>query len=168
LNQLRSGLDSYEGMNAWLASCWFRSLLAKAYASAGLPDAALRALDSASAIGRRRGEHFYEAELCRLHGEMTLNYGKSSSVDSAERLFLASIELARRQNARSFELRTAVSLARLWRHSGKQAQAAELLLPVVRTFTEGLLTSDVKEALELANELGGAEIPGDHEWSSRV
>jgi hypothetical protein len=87
---------------------------------------------------------------------MTLNYGKSSSVDSAERLFLASIELARRQSARSFELRTAVSLG-----------AAELLLPVVRTFTEGLLTSDIKEALELANELG-AEIPGDHEWSSRV
>jgi hypothetical protein len=88
-------------------------------------------------------------------------------VDSAERLFLASIELARRQNARSFELRTAVSLARLWRHSGKHARAAELLLPVVRTFTEGLLTSNVNEALELANELR-AEIPGDHEWSSRV
>ncbi|KWV49829.1 adenylate cyclase [Bradyrhizobium macuxiense] len=167
LNQMRIGVDGYEGMNAWLASCWFRSLLAKAFASAGLPDAALRELDNASAIGRRTGEHFYEAEIYRLQGEMTLNYAKSSSVESAERLFLASNELARRQSARTFELRSTVSLARLWRHSGRHAQAAVLLLPVVRTFTEGLLTSDVKEALELANELV-AEMPGDHEWSGRV
>jgi class 3 adenylate cyclase/predicted ATPase len=164
LNQMRTGIDGYEAMNAWLASCWFRSLLAQAYASAGLPNAALRALDAASAIGRRTGEHFYEAEIYRLQGEMTLKYGKSSSVESAERSFLASIELARRQSARCFELRSAVSLARLWRHSGQDGRAADLLLPVVRTFTEGLLTPDVKEALELANELG-AEMPGDHEWS---
>ncbi|MGY2805927.1 MULTISPECIES: ATP-binding protein [unclassified Bradyrhizobium] len=167
LNQMRMAIDGYEGMSARLASCWFRSLLAKAYASAGLPDAALHELDSALAIGRRTGEHFYEAEIYRLQGEMTLNDSRSSSVESAERMFLASIELARRQSARSFELRSAVSLARLWRHSGKQARAAELLLPVVRTFTEGLLAPDVKEALELANELA-MEMPGDHEWSGRV
>ncbi|MGF6432823.1 MULTISPECIES: ATP-binding protein [Bradyrhizobium] len=167
LNQMRMAIDGYEGMSARLASCWFRSLLAKAYASAGLPDAALRELDSALAIGRRTGEHFYEAEIYRLQGEMTLNCAKSSSVESAERMFLASIEVARRQSARSFELRSAVSLARLWRHSGKHARAAELLLPVVRTFTEGLHTPDVKEALELANELA-MEMPGDHEWSGRV
>ncbi|MGY4569978.1 AAA family ATPase [Bradyrhizobium sp. USDA 3256] len=167
LNQMRMAIDGYEGMSARLASCWFRSLLAKAYASAGLPDAALHELDSASAIGRRTGEHFYEAEIYRLQGEITLNDSKSSSVESAERMFLAAIELARRQSARSFELRSAVSLARLWRHSGKQARAAELLLPVVRTFTEGLSTPDVKEALELANELA-MEMPGDHEWSGRV
>ena len=167
LSEMRMGVHGYESMNAWLASCWFRSLLAKAFASAGLPDAALRELDNASAIGRRTGEHFYEAEIYRLQGEMTLNYAKSSSVESAERMFLASIELARGQSARSFELRSAVSLARLWQHCGKHARAAELLLSVVRTVTEGLLTSDVKEAFELANELG-AEMPGNHEWSGRV
>lgn len=153
LSEMRAGLEGYEAMDSWLASSWFRSLLAQAYAKAGLPEAAMRALDDALAIAKRTGEQFFLAEIYRLQGEINLAHvGPAASAD-AEAMFLRSLEIARGQNARSWELRTAVSLARLWRDSDRCAQAAELLLPVVAGFTEGMLTADVKEAAELAGEL---------------
>ncbi len=163
LSQMRTGLDGYEAMDSWLASCWFRSLLAQAYARAGLPDAALRALDDALAIAKKTGDHFYLAEIYRLQGATHLAQAGLAAVADAEHLFMRSLEIARSQNARSWELRSAVSLARLWRDAGKHEQATELLLPVLRSFTEGLLTPDIKEAVDLANELNG-QSPTDRQW----
>ena len=158
LNQMRSALDGYEAMDSWLASCWFRSLLANAYMRAGRPDAALRALDDALAVARRTGDHFFLAEIYRLQGEVTLAHNESSSAGEAEELFHRSLEAARKQKALSWELRTAVSLARLWRDAGKGQQAADLLSPICGKFKEGLLTADVHEAVQLMKELG-ANLP---------
>jgi predicted ATPase len=151
LSEMRTGVEGYEAQNSWLASCWFRCLLAQGYARAGLSEAALRALDGALTVAKRTGDHFYLAEIYRLQGEFIRAHAGPAA--DSEELFVQSLEVARGQNARSWELRTAVSLARLWRDSDKLEQAVDLLVPVVGRFREGLVTPDVKEAIALANEL---------------
>ena len=137
LNQMRAGLEGYEAMNSWLASCWFRSLLANAYSRAGRPDAALRALDDALAVAKRTGERFFLAEIYRLQGEITFTQGGRQRLRTRQDYFNRSLEVARKQKSLSWELRTSVSLARLWRDVGKRQQAADLLLPIGSKFTEG-------------------------------
>jgi predicted ATPase len=151
---MRLGLDEYEAMDSWLAGCWFRCLLAEAYAKVGMRDAALRALDGALATARRTGDHSYLAEVYRLQGEITLSDGDPASVQEAEDLFGLSLEIARKQGALSWELRTAVSLARLSLEAGKREHARLLLLPIVGKFSEGFYTPDLKQAMQLVNELG--------------
>jgi class 3 adenylate cyclase/predicted ATPase len=154
LSQMRFGLDEYEAMDSWLAGCWFRCLLAEAYAKVGMRDAALRALDGALATARRTGDHSYLAEVYRLQGEITLSNGEPASVQEAEELFGLSLEIARQQGALSWELRTAVSLARLSHQAGKREHARLLIVPIVGRFSEGLSTPDLKQAMQLVNELG--------------
>jgi class 3 adenylate cyclase/predicted ATPase len=153
MSQMRSGLDGYDAQDSWLASCWFRSMLAQGHARADRPDAALRALDEAQAIARRTGDHFYLAENYRLQGDMTLAQMGLAAAADVEALFKRSLQVARAQNARSWELRTATSLARLRRDVGRHDEAADVLLPILRSVKEGLLTLDVTEAVALANEL---------------
>ena len=117
-------------------------------------DAALRALDGALATARRTGDHSYLAEVYRLQGEITLSDGDAASVPEAEDLFSLSLEIARKQGALSWELRTAVSLARLWYETGRREHASLLLVPVVGKFSEGFYTPDLKQAMQLVNELG--------------
>jgi class 3 adenylate cyclase/predicted ATPase len=167
LSQMRIGLDEYEAMDSWLAGCWFKCLLAEAYAKAGFRDAALRALDGALATARRTGDHSYLAEVYRLQGEITLADGEPSLVREAEDLFELSLETARKQGALSWELRTAISLARLRRDAGRRAPAADLLVPVVAKFSEGFLTQDLKQAVQLVNELG-ADQSGDRQQADPV
>ena len=153
LSEMRAGVEGYEAQDSWLASCWFRSLLAQGYARAGVPEAAWHALDGALAIAKRTGDHFCLAEIYRLQGELKLAHAGSAVIAEAEHLFARSLEVARMQSARSWELRTAISLARLWRDSGRSDQAAELLVPIVGKFNEGLFTPDLQQALELVKEL---------------
>jgi class 3 adenylate cyclase/predicted ATPase len=153
LSQMRAGLEGYAAMDSWLACCWFTSLLAGAYAKAGLPDAARRALDSAAAIARRTGDHFFLAELYRMQGELIFSEGGRTAATEAENLLLKSLDIAQEQNALSWELRTATSLARLWQTVGRRAQAADLLLPTLRQFSEGLSTPDMRDAIQLAHQL---------------
>ena len=155
ISQMRFGLDEYEAMDSWLAGCWFRCLLAEAYAKVGMRDAALRALDGALATARRTGDHSYLAEVYRLQGEITLSDGEPASVQEAEDLFGLSLETARKQGALSWELRTAVSLARLSHEAGKREHASLLLVPIVDKFSEGFYTPDLKQAMQLVNEIGG-------------
>lgn len=154
LSQMRVGLDEYEAMDSWLAGCWFRCLLAESYAKVGMRDAALRALDGALATARRTGDHSYLAEVYRLQGEITLSDGDPASVREVEDMFGLSLETARKQGALSWELRTAVSLARLWREAGRREHASLLLVPIVGRFSEGFYTPDLKQAMQLINELG--------------
>jgi class 3 adenylate cyclase/predicted ATPase len=163
LKQMRAGLEGYEAMDSWLASCWFRSLLATAYAKAGRLEAALRALDGALAVARRTGDHFFLAEVYRLQGETTFAQGGLAVADDVEELFRRSMELARQQSALAWELRSAISLARLWRDAGKREQAVELLVPVTAQFAEGFRTPDLKEAWNLMEELG-ANPSRQHPW----
>ncbi len=101
----------------------------------------------------RSGERFWEAELHRLKGQLLLENDAANKPD-AEACFRSAIEIARLQEARSWELRAATSLARLWRGQSKPDDARDLLAPIYDWFTEGFDTPDLKDAKALLNELG--------------
>jgi predicted ATPase len=106
----------------------------------------------------RTGEHFWEAELYRLKGTLTLKQSRVQSLASsvqkeAEECFLKAIEIARRQQAKSLELRAVMSLSRLWQSHGKKAEARQMLAEVYGWFTEGFDTADLQEAKTLLEEL---------------
>jgi predicted ATPase len=153
VDEMRAGLDGYEAQDSWLASSWFRSMVAQGHARAGRSDAALRRLDEGLAIARRTGDLFFLAENYRLQGDVIHAQRGLAAAAEVEALFKRALEVARTQDARSWELRAATSLARLWRDLDRHQEAAELLLPMVRSLSEGLLTPDVTEAIALANEL---------------
>jgi len=96
------------------------------------------------------GERVYYAEILRLKGWML---SLKSDLEGAERNYLASLDWAREQQAKSWELRTSTSLARLWQAQGKREEAYELLAPIYDWFTEGFDTKDLKEAATLLGEL---------------
>ena len=100
------------------------------------------------------GEHFYEAEIYRLKGEL-LRQQAVGRDGEAEVCFSQALEVARQQEAKSLELRTAMSLARLWQAQGKGDAARELLAPVYGWFTEGFDTADLQDARTLLEELEG-------------
>ena len=98
----------------------------------------------------RTDEHWYEAELYRLRGEMLIKNGDRRG---AEPWFSDALARAKKYDAKLFELRATISLARLWRDQGKPQQARELLAPVYGWFSEGFETCDLKEAKALLEEL---------------
>ena len=97
-------------------------------------------------------ERWYQAEINRLAGEIALR-SPEPDLAKAEEYFERALAVARQQQAKSWELRAAMSLARLWRDQGKVQQARELLAPVYGWFTEGFDTRDLKEAKALLDEL---------------
>jgi predicted ATPase len=99
----------------------------------------------------------WEAELCRLRGELLLRQTVTRP-EEAEVCFQQALAVARRQLAKSWELRAATSLARLWQRQGKRAAAHELLTPVYGWFTEGFDTADLREAKALLEGLGGEQV----------
>ena len=155
LTLIRGGLAGYEALDSGLGSTWFRSLLANAQVKAGRPDAALRALDDAHTFAERTGERFFLAEIFRLQGEVALMQRNPKASSEAEACFDRSLGIARSQGALCWELRTALSLARLWRGMGRCQDAAELIAPVCRRFTQGHDTPDVQEAIQVLSELQG-------------
>ncbi len=106
----------------------------------------------AQAFVARTGERFVEAEVHRIHGDLLLALPTSDHAH-AEEAFREALEVARRQSARSWELRAATSLARLLRDQGRRDEACELLQPVYDWFTEGFDTDDLKDAKVLLEEL---------------
>ena len=94
----------------------------------------------------------WEAELHRLKGKLLLQQ-RIPDEAQAETCFHQAIDIARQQQAKSLELRAAMSLARLWQQQGKQAEAYELLVPIYGWFTEGFDTTDLREAKALLDEL---------------
>jgi tetratricopeptide (TPR) repeat protein len=127
------------------------ALLASAQLAAGRHAEAGATVDAALALSAATGQHFYDAELHRLRGAIILARGDAPT--EAEAAFRRSLEIAREQEARSPELRTATSLARLWRDQGKRAEARELLAPVYGWFSEGFDARDLKDAKALLEEL---------------
>ena len=97
-------------------------------------------------------ERWWGAEINRIAGEIALR-SPEADVAKAEAHFERALEVARQQQAKSWELRAAMSLARLWRSQGKVREARELLAPVYGWFTEGFDTRDLKEAKALLEEL---------------
>jgi predicted ATPase len=104
------------------------------------------------ALAGETGEHWTDAFLQRIRGEILLKHDPANTAP-AEGAFLAAIAIAQQQKARSFELRAATSMARLWRDQGKRDEARDLLAPVYGWFTEGFDTLDLKEAKALLEEL---------------
>ena len=153
--QIRRGLAAYEATGAHLFRPYFLSLLARAYLKAGTPHEGLGVIGEALERVRTTGERVWEAELMRLEGELRL---AASPHDVAEALdcFQRAIEVARRQKARSWELRAAVSLARLLVAEGRLAEARGALATVYDWFTEGLDTTDLREAKALLDDLNGS------------
>ena len=98
------------------------------------------------------GERWFEAELRRVQGEWLVTHRRDER-QRAEACFNRALTVAREQNARTWELRAAMSLARLWRDQGKVQQARELLAPLYGWFTEGFDTRDLKEAKALLEQL---------------
>jgi len=127
-------------------------LLAERYGKAGQVAAGLDILHEALATAERCGARRWEAELYRLKGELLLEQPVDHTGE-AEACLQQALAIARRQQAKSFELRTAMSLSRLWQHQGQHAAAYELLASVYGWFTEGFDTADLQEAKALLETL---------------
>jgi class 3 adenylate cyclase/predicted ATPase len=138
------------GTKFWLP--FYQGLLAEVEAERQDVEQALIRTDEALGLAQQTGEHWSDAFLHRLRGEILLKRDPAN-LAPAEKGFQTAIAAARAQQARSFELRAAMSMARLWRDQGKRDQARELLAPVYGWFTEGFGTRDLKEAKALLEEL---------------
>jgi predicted ATPase len=115
-------------------------------------DEGLHLLAEALAVVNTTGGRHYEAELHRLHGELLLQQPVPDAL-AAGTYFQQALDVARRQQAKSWELRAATSLARLWQQQGKRAEARDLLTPIYGWFTEGFDTADLVDAQMLLSAL---------------
>jgi class 3 adenylate cyclase/predicted ATPase len=149
---ITSGITSHRSTGATLYEPYYLSYLAMAYAELGQLDDARRCIDDAIEKVERSKEKWCEAEVHRIAGEIALRAPKPDAA-KAEAYFEQALAVARQQQAKSWELRAAMSLARLWRDQGKRDEARELLAPVYGWFTEGFDTLDLKEAKALLDEL---------------
>jgi predicted ATPase len=149
---ITSGITSLRSTGATLYEPWHLWHLAMSYTEIGQPDDARRCIDDAIDKVERSKEKWCEAEVNRVAGEVALR-SPAPDTEKAEKYFGRALAVARRQQAKSWELRAAMSMARLWRDQGKTQQARELLAPVYGWFSEGFDTLDLKEAKALLNEL---------------
>ena len=147
-----SGIASLRSTGATFYEPQHLQYLAIAYAELGQFDDAWRCIDDAIDKKEKSKEKWGEAEVHRIAGEIAVNSPEPNAA-KAEAYFERALAVARQQQAKSWELRASMSLARLWRDQGKVQQARELLVPVYGWFTEGFDTRDLKEAKALLDEL---------------
>ena len=151
LVHLREALQTFTDTGAHIRLTIFYSLLARVYLLAGRLDEATEAIELGLTESLQNNERFWDAELHRLRGE--LRWAQGAEADEVEGVFQRSIEIARTQQAKSLELRSATSLARLWSANARNEAAKRLLLPVYNWFTEGLDTPDLLAAQALITQL---------------
>jgi predicted ATPase len=152
ITEMYQGLAAYRATGAEVARPYWLALLAEAYGKLGQPEKGLMAVDEGLAVIPKTGERFYEAELHRLKGELLLMRSAERRV-GAETSFRQALDIASRQQAKSLELRAAMSLSRLWQQQGKRNEARHLLAPIYGWFTEGFDTADLQDARVLLDEL---------------
>lgn len=154
---LRQGIDALKTAGAEFGASARLTRLATACLQKGWIEEGSAALAEATTVEQRLGEYFYAAELCRIKGELlqrSMIGNRNATVEAeAEEYFLEALRVARRQQAKTFELRAAMSLSRLWSRQGKKEEARQLLAEVYNWFTEGFDTADLKEAQQLLSEL---------------
>jgi predicted ATPase len=152
VQMLTSGITAWRSRGATLWMPWSLSCLARAYAELGQFDDAWSSIGAAMTAVETSKERLWEAEVQRMAGEIAL---KSPVPDAAkaEACFARALAVAREQQAKSWELRAAMSMARLWRDQGNRDEARDLLAPVYGWFTEGFDTLDLKQAKTLLEEL---------------
>jgi predicted ATPase len=166
--QIRQGLTAYRAIGGEMMRSQFLALLAEVHGKMGQADEGLIVLSEALAAVDKTGERRWEAELYRLKGELTLqkfqvSNSKVSITESrsltanpqceAEAWFLKAVEIARRQQAKSLELRATTSLARLLAKQGRRDEARAMLAEIYNWFTEGFDIADLKDAKVLLDEL---------------
>ena len=150
---ITSGVTAMRSTGTTMWMPFWLSYLARANAEIGQPDDARRCIGEAMAAVETAKERWCEAEVNRIAGEIAL-LSPEPDVAKAEAYFERALAVAREQQAKSWELRAAMSMARLWRDQGKRDEARDLLAPVYGWFTEGFDTLDLKEAKALLDELG--------------
>jgi predicted ATPase/class 3 adenylate cyclase len=148
--QIRQGLEAYAGE---IVRTVYLAWLARGYGGAGQVDEGLAAVAEALRLVDKNDERFYEAEVYRVKGKLVLQSEVRGPESEAEECFLKAIEIARRQSAKSLELRAVMSLSRLWQQQGKKEEARQILAEIYGWFTEGFDTADLKEAKMLLDEL---------------
>jgi len=152
IQMLTSGVAAFRLTGATVSIPGWLSSLANAYAELGQFDDAWRCIGEATTAVETTKERMREAEVNRVAGEIALK-SPEPNVAKAEAYFERALAVARKQQAKSWELRAAMSMARLWRDQGKRDEARDLLAPVYGWFTEGFDTLDLKEAKALLDEL---------------
>jgi class 3 adenylate cyclase/tetratricopeptide (TPR) repeat protein len=154
---IRQAIDTWRATGSSLFfQPFLLAILAEAYGKTGLPEDGLAELAEALDIVNKTGERYWHAELYRLKGELTLQAQFQNSHftvrDDAEACFRSAIDVAQRQSAKSLELRSVISLSRLWWNRGKKAQARQMLMEVYGWFSEGFDTADLHAARTLLQE----------------
>jgi predicted ATPase len=149
--QIHQGLVARRALGSEIQRPYLLSLLAEAYGKVGQPEEGLTLLVEALALDSTGVRH-WEAEHHRFKGELLLTH-QGQKVGEAEECFRQALDIARRQQAKSFELRAAMSLSRLWQQQGKQEEARQMLADIYGWFTEGFATADLQEAKFLLEEL---------------
>src|SRR5262249_36795094 len=150
--QMHQGLAARQATGSVNTLSEYLACLAEAYGGIGQAEEGLRLLAEALVWVDTAGQRHYAAEVHRIKGELLLQQAIPDR-PQAEACFQRALAVARRQQAKSWELRAAMSLARLWQQQGKQAEACELLAPIYGWFTEGFDTADLQEAKALLEEL---------------
>jgi TOMM system kinase/cyclase fusion protein len=152
IEQLTEGLRAFHATGAEINRSYWLALLAEAHGTIGEPEAGLTLLTEALALVDTTGERWYESEIYRLKGELLLQQNSANQAE-AETCFHQAISIARSQQAKSWELRTATSLARLWQQQGKRDEARQVLGDVYGWFTEGFDTAALQDAKALLEAL---------------
>jgi predicted ATPase len=149
---ITSGMTALRSTGTTVETPWYLSHLANIYAKLDRFDDAQRCMSEAMMAIETTKERWFEAEANRIAGQIVLLSPELNAV-KAQEYFERALEIAREQQAKSWELRAAMSMARLWRDQGKRQQARELVAPIYGWFTEGFGTPDLKEAKALLEAL---------------
>ncbi len=152
MTQVRQGIAVWRATGAALLVPYFCTWLADVYDHLGYMEDGLQALAEAHTLIEQHGECWWEAEICRLRGVLLLRQTGTSQAE-AEAWLQRALDVARRQEAKSLELRAVMSLSRLWQQQGKRNEAHALLAPIYGWFTEGFDTADLQEAKALLEAL---------------
>jgi len=150
--QVRQGIATFRATGAAQLVPYYCTMLAEVCNHLGHREDGIQALAEAHTLVEQHEERWWEAEICRLRGVLLLRQLGTPQAE-AETWLQRALDVARRQEAKSLELRAAMSLCRLWQQRGKQAEARELLAPVYGWFTEGLDIADLQEAKALLDAL---------------
>jgi len=158
ITQMCQGMKALQDMGVDSTRPYHLALLAEVYGKTGQVEEGLIAVAEALELVNKTGERFYEAELYRVQGVLTLKQCSVPDLEfkvqqEAEACFQRAIEVARRQSAKSLELRATINLSGLWQQQGKRHDAYTLLSEVYGWFTEGFDTTDLQEAKALLVEL---------------
>jgi class 3 adenylate cyclase/predicted ATPase len=154
LAQVRQGIAAWRATGAALLVPFLCTVLAEVCDRLGHTADGLQALAEAYTLVEQHEERYWEAEVCRLRGVLLLRQ-PGTPQEEAETWLQRALDVARRQEAKSLELRAAMSLSRLWQQQGKHTQAYDLLAPIYGWFTEGFETADLQDAKVLLEELAG-------------